>query len=135
MARARTLWEEGDEPARSVVFLGAALALTLLLLDLVTTRSIGLIFDVGFVLLCPALALRVRRDDFTLVGVLPPALMVLAFWAHALFSTGNSTVQVLVRSLSEHVGSLVIGYTLFLALLCIRHEFLRRHRSDRTSIR
>lgn len=129
MARARTLWEEGDEPARSVALLGVALTLTLLLLDLMLNREIGLVFDLGFVALCILLALRVRPDDFTLIAVLPPALMAGIFWAHALVTPDTSTVQSLVRNLSEHVGALVVGYVLFGALLMLRHEFVRRRRA------
>ncbi|WP_235737865.1 DUF6542 domain-containing protein [Nocardioides alcanivorans] len=130
MARARTIWEEGDEPARSVATLGVAVAVSLLLVDLLVTSSVSVLFDIGFVLLCIILALRVRRDDFTLVGVLPPALMVGTFWLHALFVTDESTAQALIRTLSEHVGALVAGYVLFLGLLWVRHEFLRRRRRD-----
>lgn len=129
MARARTLWEEGDEPARSVALLGVALTLTLLLLNLLLTREIGLFFDVGFVMLCILLALRVRPDDFTLIAVLPPALMAGIFWAHALVTPDANTVQAWVRHLSEHVGALVVGYALFGALLLLRHEFVRRRRA------
>lgn len=129
MARARTLWEEGDEPARSVALLGVALTLTLLLLNLLLTREIGLFFDAGFVALCILLALRVRPDDFTLIAVLPPALMAGIFWAHALVTPDTNTVQAWVRHLSEHVGALAVGYALFGALLLLRHEFVRRRRA------
>ncbi|WP_110208028.1 DUF6542 domain-containing protein [Nocardioides daejeonensis] len=128
MARARTLWEEGDEPARSVALLGVAVTVTLLLLDLLVTRGVGLLFDCGFVLLCVGLALRVRPPDFLTIAGLPPTLMVGTFWAHAVIGPEESTIQALVRTLSEHVGALVIGYTLFLSCLLLRHEFVRRRR-------
>lgn len=128
MARARTLWEEGDEPARSVALLGVAVAITLLVVDLLLTGSVGILFDIGFVLLCVGLALRVRPRDFTLIAVLPPALMLGTFWTHAVFSPEESTIQALVRTVSEHIEALVIGYTLFLGCLLLRHEFVRRRR-------
>lgn len=125
MTRARTLWEAGDEPAQAVALLGVALAFTALVVDLLIAPGVGAIYDVAFVALCVLLALRVRRDDFTLIVVLPPALMLVTFWAHAL-TADSGTAQELIRSLSEHVGALALGYALFLVLLLVRHEFLRR---------
>lgn len=125
VARARTIWEEGDAPARVVALLGVVTAATLLVLDLLLTSSVSLVFDIGYVLLCVVLALWVRPRDFTIVTVLPPTLMVGLFWIHAALSA-PSTVQGLVRTVSEHVGALAVGYVLFLAILLVRHEFLQR---------
>ena len=75
MSQRRTLWEEGREPGRQVVALGVALALTAVVLDLALSGSVGLLFDVVFVLGCVAMALAVRPSDFFTVGVLPPLLM------------------------------------------------------------
>ena len=131
MARARTIWEEGDAPARAVALVGVVTATGLLALDLLLTSSVSLVFDIGYVLLCMALALWVRPRDFTLVAVLPPALMLGLFWVHAALSA-RSTVQGLVRTVSEHVGALAVGYLFFLSILLVRHEFLQRRREEQT---
>lgn len=130
MARARTLWEEGSEPARSVLLLGVAIAATLVLIDLAVTREVGWFFDTGFVLLCVALALRVRPADFLAIAACPPVLMVGVFLVVALFHADDSTVQALVTLLAEHVGALVVGYLLFLLCLVVRHRFVQRRKQE-----
>ena len=79
MTHARTLWEEGQEPGRQVVALGAALALTVVVIDLMLMGRVSLLFDLCFVALCIGLALAVRPRDFFIVGVLPPLIMLGVF--------------------------------------------------------
>lgn len=122
----RTLWEEGHEPGREMVALGAALALTLTALDVVWHGDIGWVFDVGFVLLCLVLALAVRPADFFTVGVLPPQLMLGTFVVVATVQPGvlarpeDGLVQAVVSGLSHHSVALVVGYGLCLAVLHTR---------------
>ncbi len=106
------------------MLLGFAVAVSLVLLDLLLTRGIGWVFDVGFVLLCLLLALRVRPADFLAVAAFPPALLLGVFFAVALFHTDGSTVQALVTLLAEHAGALAVGYLLFLLCLAVRQRFV-----------
>jgi len=130
VTHARTLWEEGHEPGRQVVALGAALALTIVVLDVALVGRVSLFFDLCFVVLCIALALKVRPTDFFTVGVLPPLIMVGVF---ALLGTtrpeviadpGDGVVQAVVSGLSHHSGALVAGYLLCLATLAVRQRVL-----------
>lgn len=128
----RTLWDEGHEPGRQVVALGVAVALTTVVVDLAIMGRVSLIFDVCFVALCVALALRVRPDDFFTVGVSPPLLMVAVFVLLGFTRPGviaedrDGVVQAVVSGLSHHSAALVVGYALCLACLAIRQRFLAR---------
>jgi len=130
VSHARTLWEEGREPGRQVIALGLACTLTAVVLDLMLGDRLGLLFDVCFVLICVALALRVRPSDFFSVGVLPPLLMLAVFALLALVSRtaiadeGDSAVQAVVSGLATHAGALILGYALCLGTLAARQHFL-----------
>lgn len=127
-----TLWEEGREPGRELVALGAAVTLTVVALDLSIGDSLSWFFDLSFVILCVALALLVRPDDFFTVGVLPPLIMLgivtlLAFAApSAISDASTSTVGTVIAGLAHHAGSLVVGYLLCLAILANRQRLLSR---------
>ena len=127
----RTLWEEGHEPGRQVVVLGVAVALTVTTIDLLAFERLTALFDVGFVLLCLALALLVRPSDFFTVGVLPPLLMVAVVTLLAttrplvVADPGDGLVQAVVSGLSHHAGALVLGYLLSLAVLAVRHRVVQ----------
>jgi len=133
VSQSQTLWEQGHEPGRQVVVLGVALALSVVVLDLLLSESVGLLFDIGFVLVCLALALAVRPSDFFTIGVLPPLLMVGVFTLLGLTrpdviaDTGDGLIQAVVAGLSHHAGALVVGYLGALAVLAIRHRVLTRH--------
>lgn len=126
----RTLWEEGHESGRRVVVLGVALALTAAAVDLLAFGQLTVLFDIGFVALCLALALVVRPSDFFTVGVLPPLLMVGIFVLLGLSrpdviaDTGDGVVQAVVSGLSHHAGSLIFGYLLSLGVLALRQRVL-----------
>lgn len=138
MSRHRTLWEEGREPARQVVALGLALALTAVVLDQWLVGHVGVVFDVCFVLLCVATALAVRPADFFTVGVLPPMLMVVVFALvgatrpEMIADPGDGVVQAVVSGLSLHAGALVTGYLLCLAILAVRQRVLAQAASKRS---
>jgi hypothetical protein len=132
VSEARTLWEEGHEPGRQVVALGVALVLTVVALDIVVAGRVGVFFDVSFVLVCLAVALLVRPEDFFTVGVLPPLVMLVAFVLvavsrpAAIAARGDGVVQAVVTGLSHHAVALGVGYALCLLCLALRDRFLRR---------
>lgn len=126
----RTLWEEGREPGRQVIALGAAIALSAVALDLALGGDLGVLFDVAFVGLCLAVALLVRPRDFFTVGVLPPLLMlgvlVLVELTRptVLGDVRDGGVQSVVTGLAHHATALVTGYLLCLVVLAVRHRFV-----------
>jgi len=132
VSHARTVWDEGREPGRQVVALGAAVSLTVVLVDLALTDEVSVLFDVVFVLLCLFLALDVRPTDFFTAGVLPPLLMVGVFVLlgvarpDSIGASGDGVVQAVVSGLSHHSNALFAGYLLCLAVLLIRHRRLSR---------
>ena len=136
MSHARTVWEEGREPGHQVVALGTAVALTVVLADLILTDGVSVLFDVAFVLLCILLALVVRPDDFFTAGVLPPLLMVGVFTFLAVVrpstvgDSGDGAVQAVISGLSHHSEALVTGYVLCLVVLLVRTRVLTRSGQD-----
>ena len=127
----RTLWEEGHESGRQVVVLGVALALTSTALDLLLFGQLTVLFDIGFVLMCVAVALLVRPSDFFTVGVLPPLIMVVGFAILAVDRPGaiasprDGLVQAVVSGLAHHSVALVCGYALCLVTLLARQRAAR----------
>ena len=132
MSEARTLWEEGHEPGRQVVALGLALALTVVALDVLIGGRVGLLFDVAFVVVCLAVALLVRPQDFFTVGVLPPLMMLVVFVLLgatrpvAIAERDDGLVRAVVTGLSQHAVALGIGYAVCLVCLAIRDSVIRR---------
>ena len=123
MTRADTWWEVGQEPGRQVVSLGVALTLTAVALDVLLVGSLTLFFDLCFVALCLGLAALVRRQDFYLVALLPPVLMVVVFGFIALVARDaiadprDSVLQAVVSGVATHGVALFVGYTLCLGWL------------------
>jgi hypothetical protein len=115
-----------------VVALGLALALTIVALDVGIGGRVGLFFDLTFVVVCGAVALAVRPEDFFTVGVLPPLLMLLVFVVLGATRPGtiadhdDSVVQAVISGLSRHAVSLGVGYALCLVCLAVRDRFVRR---------
>jgi mannose/fructose/N-acetylgalactosamine-specific phosphotransferase system component IIC len=136
----RTLWEEGHESGRQVVVLGVALALTITALDLLVFGRLTVLFDIGFVLTCLALALLVRPSDFFTVGVLPPLLMVGSFVLvgvtrpDVIADATDGVVQAVVSGRSHHAGALIFGYALSLGVLAVRHRVLRQRQQARQAV-
>ena len=128
MSHTRTLWEEGREPGRQVVALGAALALTAVVIDVAVVGRVSLFFDLCFITMCVAVALAVRPTDFFTVGVLPPLLMVGVFTLLGLTRPGviadprDGVIQAVVSGLSHHSVALVVGYLLCLGCLSLRQR-------------
>ncbi|MFT4084345.1 MAG: hypothetical protein QM638_17350 [Nocardioides sp.] len=130
MSHARTVWEEGHEPGRRVVVLGVALTLSLACIDLFIGDRVGVVFDLGFVVVCVLLALLVDAIDFFVVGVLPPLLMVALFILLAITQPAtialpdDGVVQAVVSGLGHHSISLFVGYGLCLGCLAMRRHVL-----------
>ncbi|MBD3923001.1 hypothetical protein IEZ26_00085 [Nocardioides cavernae] len=123
MTRADTWWQVGQEPARQVVSLGVALTLTAVALDVLLVGSLTLFFDLCFVALCLGLAALVRRQDFYLVALLPPVLMVVVFGfvavvaRDAIADPRDSLLQAVVSGVATHGVALFVGYALCLGWL------------------
>jgi hypothetical protein len=115
-----------------VVLLGVALTLTAIAVDLVIIDGLSWIFDIGFAVACPVLALRVRPQDFFTVGVLPPLLLFGVFLAvgviepDTIATHGDGPFQAALTGMASHSGSLLIGYSLCLACLAIRTKRIQR---------
>ena len=136
----RTIWDEGTEPARRVVALGVALALSVAVIESLIGGHIGPLFDVCFVMICVGVALLVHPRDFFAIGVLPPLLMLGVF---VLFAFGSrdglggaqddSFLQSIVSALGRHAIALFVGYALALACLLIRRNRISRDWVSRES--
>ena len=123
-----TLWDHGREPGREVVALAVAVALSAVAVDLLLVGHVSILFDLCFVALCVAVALRVRPSDFFTVGVLPPLVMLGVFTLVGLTRPamiahpGDGVVQAVLSGLSHHSLALLVGYALCLACLGVRHR-------------
>jgi hypothetical protein len=130
---APTLWEEGRWSGRRVTRLSVLASVLLAVVDLVVTGRLERIFDSGFIVLCVAMALAIRPQDFFRVGVLPPMLLlglcaVLALGHRgAIAARGDGFVQSVISGLAHHSGALLAGYALALLVLGLRVRVTRRH--------
>ncbi len=121
-------WARGRESASSMAALALAVTLSLVVLNSVLSDSLGLLFDLGFVALCCALALRVRMGEFVYVGLIPPLALIavfalLGFAAPDLVAQPqDGVVQVVVTGLGHHSAALFVGYALCLTLLAYRYH-------------
>ena len=132
MSATRTIWDAGRESGRQVIALGAAVALTITVLDLWLVGHVSLFFDLWFVVLCLGLALVVRRRDFFTVGVLPPMIMLGTFLLLAISRPGvigrphDGVVQAVVTGLAHHSVALLVGYAVCLGTLLARQRLATR---------
>ena len=123
MTRADTWWQAGREPGRQVVSLGVALTLTAVALDVLLVGTLTIFFDLCFMALCLGLAALVRRQDFYLVALLPPVLMVVVFGFIALVARDaiadprDSVLQAVVSGVATHGIALFVAYALCLGWL------------------
>lgn len=126
--RAPTIWEEGREPGHAVASLTVAVLLTATVVDVLLSRSLGLVFDLTFVTACVFAALAVRPTDFFAVGVLPPLAMLGAVVLLAVTEPetvahpADGAVQATISGLSAHSVALVAGYLLCLGVLAVRRQ-------------
>jgi membrane-bound ClpP family serine protease len=117
-----------------VTRLAVAAGLVVLVLDLVISRRLTYVFDVGFVLICVGAALAVHPRDFFHVGVLPPLLLLglisLVAIAHSAWvaAAGDGFVQAVVSGLAHRATGLLAAYLLALGVLAIRQRVRARRR-------
>jgi len=118
-----------------VVALGLALALSVVALDIGIGGRVGLFFDLAFVVVCLAVALLVRPEDFFTAGVLPPLIMVAVFVVVgisqrvAIASSDDGLAHAVVVGLSHHAVALGVGYAACLACLAVRDQVARSRRA------
>ena len=113
--------------------------LVVLALDLLLGPRVGVLFDIGFVLLCLAAALAVHPRDFFGVGVLPPLLLLGLITLAAIIDTasvadpGDGLIQAVVSGLAHRATALMTAYVLVLGVLAIRQRVAvkRRRYSNR----
>lgn len=123
MTRTGAFGRAGQEPGRQVVLLGVALTLTAVAVDVLLAGSLTLFFDLCFMALCLGLAALVRRQDFYLVALLPPVLMVMVFAfvslvaRDAIADPRDSVLQAVVSGVATHGIALFVGYALCLGWL------------------
>jgi hypothetical protein len=131
VSQPRAVWDDGREPGRAVVALGAALALSVIVVNVAMVGRVSMFFDLWFVVICLGLALLVRRRDFFTVGVLPPLIMLGAFAVlalgrpEAIARPHDGLVQAVVSGLAHHSVALVAGYALCLLTLLARQRTAR----------
>lgn len=107
-----------------------ALVLTFLAVEVALAGRVGPFSDVGFVLLCVVVALRVRPTDFFTAGVLPPLVMLLGVLVvavgrpAAIGGPDDGLTRLVVAGLSHHAAALGTGYGLCLACLAVRQRFV-----------
>lgn len=129
---APTLWEEGHWSGDRVTRLSVVACAVAVGLDLLVGSRITWVFDVLFVITCVGAALLVRHRDFFRVAVLPPllllaiALVLSGFDRTSVATAKDGYAQGVVSALADHSAALMIGYTLALAVLGVRHRVLTR---------
>jgi hypothetical protein len=120
----------GSRVTRLAVIAG----LVVLVLDLVISRELTWIFDVGFVLICVGAALAVAPRDFFSVGVLPPLLLLglisLVAIVHDAWiaDAKDGFVQAVVSGLAHRATGLLAAYLLALGVLAIRQRVMARRK-------
>ena len=130
---APTLWEEGRWSATRVTRLSTFAIMLLLVADLIATGELGIVFDSGFVVVCMAIALAVRPEEFFRIGVLPPMQMFGLFAVLSVLHRGwiappeDGLIQALISALAHHSGALLVGYALSLVVLAVRHRVISAH--------
>jgi hypothetical protein len=130
VTRVKPVGGVGRESAPSLAALSLAVCLTLVVSETLLRDRVGLLFDVGFVVLCVALAWLVRPGDFIVVGLLPPLALIVVFGLLGLTSPelvghpDDGLVQAIVSGLGHHSVALLAGYALCLATLGYRQRQL-----------
>jgi hypothetical protein len=129
---APTVWEEGRWSGTRVTRFSVFACVLLVAADLGLGGGLGVVFDIGFVLLCLALALAIRPEEFFRVGVLPPMLLLgicaVLSVVHrtAIAPPGDALVQAVISGLAHHSGALLVAHGGLLVVLAVRQRVLRR---------
>ena len=128
VSQAPAPWIQRTEPARRVVTLGTALALTAVVLDRWLTGRLSFFFDLCFVAICLLVAYRVAKGSFYPVTVYPPLLMLGLLVLLALTDRSSVAdaddhfVQAVVTGLATHALALAVGYAVCLGVLQSRGD-------------
>lgn len=126
------MWEEGRWSGNRVTRFSVLLCVLVGGFDLLVTHRIGVVFGIGFVLVCVIAAMAVRPQDFFRVGVLPPLLLLGCAMVLSLVARGSVVdqqsgyLQGVISALARGAGGLMAGYLLALVLLAIRHHMIGR---------
>ncbi|WP_162599859.1 DUF6542 domain-containing protein [Nocardioides solisilvae] len=111
----------GTESESHAVALGLAVALSVVAVDHLLVGELSLFFDLCFITLCLALAVRVREDGWFVMGLYPPVLMLAVFVLLGLVAPqvvaepDDGVVQAVISGLTHHSAALLVGYALSLA--------------------
>ena len=133
---APTLWEEGRWSGSRVTRFSVFACVLLVAADLAVSGGLGRTFDLGFVLLCLAIALAIRPDEFFSVGVLPPMLLLgicgILGIVHrtAIAPADDGLVQSVISGLAHHSGGLLVAHGGLLAVLFVRTRVAGRSYSN-----
>lgn len=128
MTQAPAPWIQRTEPARRVVTLGTALALTAVVLDRALTGRLSFFFDLCFVAICLLVAYRIAKGSFYPVTVYPPLLMLGVLLLLALTDRGmvadpdDHVAQAVVTGIATHALALAVGYAVCLGVLQSRGD-------------
>jgi hypothetical protein len=127
----RTLWMQGHHPGPLVLRATTLLLLAVVGLNYLATSTLGLGFDLVFVLACAVIALWVRPRDFFMIGVFPPIFLGAVVIVLGILDPGSvarasdNAGQAIVSGLAHQAQTLVIGYGLTLALIALRQVAIR----------
>ena len=128
VSQAPAPWIQRTEPARRVVALGTALALTAVVLDRWMTGRLSFFYDLCFVAICLLVAYRVAKGEFYPITIYPPLLMLGVLVLLALTDRGavaeadDHFVQAVVTGLATHALALAVGYAVCLSVLQTRGD-------------
>lgn len=130
------MWEEGRWSGSRVTRFSVFACAVLVAISLVVSGRLGPVFDIGFVLLCIAIALAIRPTEFFNVGIMPPILVLAVCFVLSIVHRGSIApaddgfVQAIISGLAHRSGALMAGYALALAILAIRTRVVRRSAAE-----
>lgn len=126
-----TLWMQGHHPGPLVLRATTMLLLAVVGLNYLATSTLGLGFDLVFIVACAVIALWVRPRDFFMIGVFPPIFLGAVVIVLGIADPGSvarasdNAGQAVVSGLAHQAQTLVIGYGLTLALIALRQVAIR----------
>ncbi|MFC6152648.1 DUF6542 domain-containing protein [Nocardioides yefusunii] len=115
--------EPGTDSSRALWALGAALTLTTVVFDWMAGGTLTWFFDLCFVWICLALALRARHGAFYPAAAMPPVLMFAMLLLVAITDPGiiadpeDGVAQAFVSGLAHHAVGFAAGFALTLLVL------------------
>jgi hypothetical protein len=112
--------------ARGIVAAAGAAMLLLAVVEVALTGRVGLVFDMGFVIICVTAALSFRRTDLFTAAVMPPLMFVATVGSVALVAPAalardaGGFGEGLLGGLAHNAGWLAAGYAGSLLTLAAR---------------